>query len=218
MAVDAKGQHPRCDDVEATRLFWHQPVVLQWATGKVFKGDRLLYEIKVQLRDIEPPIWRILGVRQQTRLPRLHKILQKAMGWTNSHLHLFEIDGEPYGEGDFEWDFDVEDYSQIRLDMVFVEGRTSILYEYDLSDDWRHDITLLGTVKAEPGEKIACVTGARACPPEDCGGVTGYYNLLEALADPNHEDHEMLLEWVGGKFDPEAFDVAAVDRALKRLR
>jgi hypothetical protein len=177
----------------------------------------LLYEIRVQLRDIEPLIWRILRVRPQTRLARLHKILQKAMGWTNSHLHLFEIDGKPYGEGDFEWDFDVQDYRGMRLEKIFVEGRTSILYEYDLGDDWRHDVTLLGTVEGEPGEKIACVAGARACPPEDCGGVTGYYHLLEALADPEHEDHDMLLEWVGGRFDPEAFDQERVDRALKRL-
>jgi len=178
----------------------------------------LLYEIRVQLRDIEPPIWRVLRVRPQTSLPRLHKILQKAMGWTNSHLHLFEIDGKPYGEGDFEWDFDVQDYRGMRLEKIFTKGRTSILYEYDLGDSWRHDITLLGTVEGEAGEKIACIAGARACPPEDCGGVTGYYHLLEALEDPEHEDYDMLLEWVGGKFDPEAFDVEAIDRALKRLR
>ena len=67
----------------------------------------MLYEFGVQLRDIEPPIWRILRVRPQTSLSRLHKILQRAVGWTNSHLHLFEIDDKPYGEGDFEWDFDV---------------------------------------------------------------------------------------------------------------
>jgi len=178
----------------------------------------LLYEIKVQLRDIEPPIWRILWVRPQTSLSRLHKILQKAVGWTNSHLHLFEIDGKPYGEGDFEWDFDVQDYYGMRLEKIFTEGRTSILYEYDLGDSWRHDITLLGMVEVEAEEKIACIAGARACPPEDCGGVTGYYHLLEALADPGHEDYDMLMEWVGGKFDPEAFDVEAIDRALKRLR
>ena len=178
----------------------------------------MLYEIRVQLRDIEPPIWRILRVRPQTSLSRLHKILQKAMGWTNSHLHLFEIDGKPYGESDFEWDFDVQDYRGMRLEKIFTEGRTFFLYEYDLGDSWRHDITLLGTVEGEAEEKIACIAGARACPPEDCGGVTGYYYLLEALADPGHEDHDMLLEWVGGKFDPNTFDVAAVDQALKRLR
>jgi hypothetical protein len=177
----------------------------------------LLYEIRVQLRDIKPPIWRVLHVRPQTRLARLHKILQKAMGWTNSHLHLFEIDGEPYGEGDFDWDFDVRDYTGMKLEEIFREGRTSFLYEYDLGDSWRHDITLLGTVEGAPGEKIACIAGGRACPPEDCGGVGGYYHLLEALADPRDEDHDMLLEWVGSKYDPEAFDQERVDRALKRL-
>jgi len=178
----------------------------------------MLYEIRVQLRDIEPPIWRILRVPSRTSLLRLHKILQKAMGWTNSHLHLFEINGKPYGEGDFEWDFDVQDYRGMRLDKIFTAGRTSFLYEYDLGDSWRHDITLLGTVEGEAKGKPACISGARACPPEDCGGVTGYYNLLEALADPGHEDHDMLMEWVGGKFDPEAFDVGVVGRTLKRLR
>ena len=178
----------------------------------------MLYEIRVQLRDIEPPIWRILRVSSRTSLLKLHKILQRAMGWTNSHLHLFEIDGKPYGEGDFEWDFDVQDYRGMRLDKIFTEGRMAFLYEYDLGDSWRHDIALLDTVEGEAGEKIACIAGARACPPEDCGGDTGYYHLLEALIDPGHEDHDMLMEWVGGRFDPEAFDVAAVDRSLKRVR
>ncbi len=178
----------------------------------------MLYEIRIQLRDIKPPIWRILRMRSQTSLPRLHKILQRAMGWTNSHLHLFEIDGDPYGEGDFEWDFDVQNYRGVRLEKIFTEERMSFLYEYDLGDSWRHDITLPGAVEGEAGEKIACIAGARACPPEDCGGVSGYYQLLEALGDPGHEDHDMLLEWVGGKYDSEAFDVEAVDQALKRLR
>ena len=178
----------------------------------------MLYEIRVQLRDIEPPIWRVLRVPSRTSLLRLHKVLQRAMGWTNSHLHLFEIDGKPYGEGDFEWDFEVKDYRGMRLDKIFTEGRTSLLYEYDLGDSWRHDITLLGTVEGEVEEKLGCIDGARACPPEDCGGVSGYYHLLEALSDSEHEDHDMLMEWVGGKFDPEAFDVEAIDRALKHLR
>ena len=84
------------------------------------------------------------------------------------------------------------------LEKIFAEGRTSFLYEYDLGDSWRHDITLLGTVEGEAGEKIACTAGARACPPEDCGGVTGYYHLLEALSDPDHEDHECYAG-VGGR-------------------
>ncbi len=177
----------------------------------------LLYEIRVQLQEIEPPIWRQLRVRPQTSMARLHKILQKAMGWTNSHLHVFKIGDKEYGEGDFNWDFEVHDYSGMRLEDAFAKGRKSFLYEYDLGDSWRHDITLLDTVEGAEGERIACVAGARACPPEDCGGVSGYYDLLIALSDPEHEDHEMLLEWVGGKYDPDAFDVEKVDRRLKRL-
>ena len=138
----------------------------------------MLYEIRVQLRDIESPIWRILRVPSRTSLLKLHKILQRAMGWTNSHLHLFEIDGKPYGEVDFEWDFEVQDYRGMRLDKIFTGQRTSLLYEYDLGDSWRHEITLLGTVEGEAEGKPACISGARACPPEDCGGVSGYYYLL----------------------------------------
>lgn len=177
----------------------------------------LLYEIKVQLQEIDPPIWRQLRVRPQTSLARLHKVFQKAIGWTNSHIHVFKIGDKEYGEGDFDWDFDVHDYTGIKLQDVFIEGRKFFVYEYDLGDSWRHDITLLDTVEGAPGERIACVGGARACPPEDCGGVTGYYDLLIALSDLEHKDHEMLLEWVGGKYDPDAFDVGKVDRRLKRL-
>lgn len=178
----------------------------------------MLYEIKVTLQEIEPPIWRTLRVPSRTSLPKLHRILQRAMGWTNSHLHLFEIDGKLYGEPSTEWEIEVLDYRKMTLEKIFSGGRTSFLYEYDLGDSWRHDIKLLGTVEGEAEEKPGCTGGARACPPEDCGSTTGYYHLLTALADPDHEDHDDMLEWVGGKFDPNAFDAAVVDRTLKRLR
>ena len=176
----------------------------------------MLYEIKVELKGIEPAIWRILKVPSSTSLLRLHRVLQRVMGWTDSHLHLFEVDGKLWGKPSTDWDIEVLDSRKMTLDKIFTEERTSFLYEYDMGDSWRHQITLLGTVEGE--EKLACTAGARACPPEDCGGTMGYYALLVALSDPDHEDHDTMLEWVGGKFDPHAFDVAAVDRALKRLR
>ena len=178
----------------------------------------MLYELRVELKEIEPPIWRVLQVPSRTSLLKLNRILQRAMGWTNSHLHLFDIDGKLYGEASSEWDFEVLDSRKMTLEKIFTEGKRSFLYEYDLGDSWRHNITLLGTVEGEAEEKLACTAGARACPPEDCGGTMGYYNLLVALSDPDHEEHDTMLEWVGGKFDPKAFDVAAVDRALKRLK
>ncbi len=178
----------------------------------------MLYEIKVELKEIEPPIWRIIRASSGTSLLRLHRILQRAMGWANSHLHLFEVDGKLYGEPGTEWDIEVLDSRKMTLEKIFSEGRASFLYEYDMGDSWRHEITLLGTVEGEAEEKLTCTAGARACPPEDCGGIMGYYALLVALSDPDHENHSTMLEWVGGRFDPENFDVAVVDRALKRLR
>ena len=178
----------------------------------------LFYEIRVQLQEIEPPIWRILRVRPQTSLARLHKILQRAMGWKNYHLYLFEVGGKRYGEPSTEWDIEVLDSRRMTVEKIFSGGMKSFVYEYDLGDSWRHDIALLGTVEGAPGEKIACIAGARACPPEDCGSIPGYYELLVTLSDPEHEDHDAMLEWVGSKYDPNAFDSATIDQALKRLR
>jgi len=177
----------------------------------------MLYEIKVVIKEIKPPVWRLIQVSPHASLKRLHKILQTAMGWTDSHLHLFRVDGQKYGEPSPEWDFEVLDEAKLTLEKIFTGGKKSFQYEYDLGDSWIHEITLKGQIEGEE-TKPGCTAGARACPPEDCGSVPGYYNLLEAISDPEHEEHEALVEWVGEGFDPEAFDVKAVDWALKRLR
>jgi len=178
----------------------------------------LLYEIKVQLRYINPSIYRILRIPSRASLLKFHKLLQRAMGWKNYHVYLFEVEWKRYGEHPEQWDFEVFDSRTITLEKIFSSGAKSFIYDYDMGDGWRHDIELLGTLEVEGKEEPACIAGVRACPPEDCGGPPGYENLLEALADPKHEEHDELLEWVGGKYDPEKFDVVAVDRALKRLR
>ena len=177
----------------------------------------MLYELKVEIQRIDPPIWRLIQVPPRTSLKRLHKILQIAMGWTNSHLHMFKVDGHEYGEPNPEYDFEVLDESKLTLEKIFAGGTKSFQYEYDMGDSWMHEITLQREIESED-TKPGCTAGARACPPEDCGSVPGYYNLLVVLSDPDHEEHESMLEWVGGKYDPNAFDATAVDRALKRLR
>ena len=178
----------------------------------------MLYGIKVQLRYINPSIYRILRIPSRASLLKFHKLLQRAMGWKNYHVYLFEVEWKRYGEHPEQWDFEVFDSRTITLEKIFSSGAKSFIYDYDMGDGWRHDIELLGTLEVEGKEEPACIAGVRACPPEDCGGPPGYENLLEALADPKHEEHDELLEWVGGKYDPEKFDVVAVDRALKRLR
>jgi hypothetical protein len=128
------------------------------------------------------------------------------MGWKNYHLYQFELGRRPCKR------------VNMTLEVVFSKGVRSLVYEYDMGDGWRHEITLLATVAEATDERPVCLAGARACPPEDCGGPPGYYDLLAALSDPKHEEHDSMLQWVGGRFAPEAFDVAAANRSLKRLR
>ena len=175
-----------------------------------------LYQLKVTLAEIEPPIWRRLLVPADVTLADLHRVLQTAMGWTDSHLHQFLVGEESYGvphPGDLE---EMHDEKKARLRDLASNGE-GFVYEYDFGDGWQHEVVV---EKSAPHEKGApypvCVGGERACPPEDCGGVYGYENLLQVLADPDHEEHEELKEWVGGSFDAEAFDARQVSAALAR--
>ncbi len=152
----------------------------------------------------------------RTSLTRLHRILQRAMGWKGYHVYLYELDDKRYGAPSPDWGIEVLDARKMTLATVFSGGRKSFVYDYDMGDGWRHEISLLGTAEGE--DQPGCLAGARACPPEDCGGPPGYFRLLVALADPDRKEHRSLVKWVGARYDPNAFDAAAVDRALKRLR
>lgn len=179
------------------------------------------YQLKIWLRDIRPEIWRRVLVPGNIHLGRLHGIIQVAMGWTNSHLHQFTVGDTVYTEPhpDFEGDR-VENERKARLCDVAPRANGSLLYEYDFGDSWEHVVLVEKILK--PGEGVAdlpvCLGGARACPPEDCGGVPGYESFLEAIRDPDHEEHDAMLEWVGGHFDPEAFDLKRVNGLLQRMR
>lgn len=177
----------------------------------------MLYELRVVIKGIEPPVWRSIQVPESATLHRLHQVMQVAMGWANSHLFLFHVGGKVYGEPSPEWESEVSDATATTLREIVSEGNPSFLYEYDLGDSWMHEIALQRAVEAEGEERPRCTGGARACPPEDCGGSPGYEYFLEAISDPGHEEHESMLQWIGGHFDPEAFDAAAVDRALETL-
>jgi len=178
-----------------------------------------VFQFKITLKDSKPPIWRRIQVQDGT-LDELHEHIQTAMGWTNSHLHQFEIDGQRYGDpqllDDGFLDFDCVDSTVTKIsDVVPTDGRRfRLLYEYDFGDGWLHEVLFEGCTPAEPGQRYPmCVKGRRACPPEDVGGVWGYEEFLQALSDPNHERHAALLEW-SGPFDPDAFDA---DEATQRM-
>lgn len=175
-------------------------------------------QIKVTLDGIRPPVWRRLVVHGDATLAQLHDVLQMAMGWEDGHLHCFRIDDVRYGPAeDGGFDLGEIDESTVRVGEAFATSRRGT-YEYDFGDSWEHRLLVEKTDVAMASNGVAtCTAGKRSCPPEDCGGVWGYTNLLEALADPAHEEHDELLGWLGGDFNPEAFDQEAVNAALERI-
>ncbi len=177
--------------------------------------ESAVYQLKVTLKGSKPPIWRRLLVRGSTRLSELHAVLQIVMGWTDSHLHQFIVGGEYYGTPDPEWDREVKNERRFQLEQVVSEVKDRFIYEYDFGDDWLHEIVVEKVLTPETGMKYpVCIAGKRACPPDDCGGIWGYSDMLEALADPNHPEHDSLSEWIGGPFDAEAFDLDAINGRL----
>jgi len=180
-----------------------------------------LYQFKITLLESKPPIWRRIQVKNST-LDKLHERIQTAMGWTNSHLHQFEIDGERYGDPELlecgEPDFDYIDSTVTKIsEIVPKDGkRFQFAYEYDFGDSWHHEVLFEGCLRAEQGCRYpVCIEGERACPPEDVGGIGGYYEFLEAIADPKHEQHDDLVKW-GGGHDAEKFDAEKSTKMMRR--
>ena len=189
--------------------------------GKVAGGESI-YRLKATIRDIKPPVWRRLEVGGEITLAALHDVLQTAFGWTDSHLHQFSVGEAIFGvpdPDDLGWGRSVADERRVRLQDAVGRRVKRFLYEYDFGDGWEHEIAVERIVLAEPGASYPrCLAGRRACPPEDCGGPWGYAQLLTAVADPAHPEHEEMSEWLGGEFDPDEFELDAVNTSLAPLR
>ena len=180
-----------------------------------------VHQLKITLRHTHPPVWRRVQVSSAASLALLHKVLQRVFAWTDSHLHEFEAGRRRFGPPrlDLGWGEGVEDERLVTLGGVAPRKGAKLLYRYDFGDDWQHDIVVDEILPADPAAHSPhCLDGARAAPPEDCGGPFGYAELLEALADPTRSEHAERLEWIGDRFDPGAFDLAATNRALARIR
>lgn len=179
---------------------------------------RSVFQLRITLEDVVPIVWRRLIVPGTVRLAKLHSMFQAAMGWTESHLHSFTIGDQRYGMcyDDFpEDEIDEKDVTVLRA----IGAHRRFSYEYDFGDSWDHEIVVEDAARSPLGLKHAvCLAGENACPPEDCGGAGGYAHLLEPIGDPGHDDHDHLVEWLGGGFDPTAFDVVAVNVALQYVR
>jgi len=187
------------------------------------KSDGLapVFQIKVGLRGAKPPIWRRLEVPADISLARLHVVIQTAFGWDDSHMHVFETPYGEFGVADAELGHRAE--SRVTLEQVAPGAQSKIRYTYDFGDDWEHEILVEKTTDRDKSASYPrCTGGRRAAPPEDCGGVWGYADLVEVLSDPDHPEHGDRLEWLGleaaNEFDPTSFDAEAVNRDLSRMR
>lgn len=184
-----------------------------------------VYQFKVTLEDSKPPIWRRILVPETYDFWDLHVAIQDAMGWYDCHLHEFEMvdpaTGSPVRVGiPYE---DAEDVLPERTQKIahyFSAENPYAHYVYDFGDSWDHKIQLEKILPREDITYPVCTGGKRACPPEDCGGIWGYVEFLEIIKNPNHEEYEDMMDWIGGEFDPEHFDPAEVtfDDPAKRFR
>ena len=184
-------------------------------------GLDTVYRFRITLQDADPAIWRRIETKDVT-LGELHELIQTAMGWTNSHLHQFEIAGRRYTDPRFMMDdlddFGAIDYGGVQVsDLISEHGPNLRMgYEYDFGDGWQHDVVLEEVTQSEPGIRYPrCIDGERACPPEDVGGVYGFAHYAEAITDPSHSEHDEFLEW-SGPFDPAKFDAAQATRRMRK--
>lgn len=190
------------------------------------------YYLHIQLRDIEPPIWRKIVVPGAISFHTLHKMLQVVMGWENAHAYLFRLaihkQTAVYGLPGSDWvhaGLHIRDSRRAKLEPTVWADWMQLTYEYDLGDGWMHQITI-EKIENLPEDQIdehtpwitpRCLAGKRACPPEHAGGVAGYTGLLEALGRPAHPEHGRMRQWAGAAYDPELFSVRQVNSALAVL-
>jgi hypothetical protein len=192
-------------------------------------GPYAVFTVKVTLLDTDPPIWRRLRLPANATLADLHWVLQTAFDWTNSHMHHFmhrlgTDDVAYYGKPDknmlpdLGFGHDTRDEKKARLCNLLEKAGDICHYEYDFGDSWMHEIALEEIVEAPVRPAAAtCLAGEKAAPPEDCGGIPGFYHNLEVLKKPGHPEHADVKEWMGD-YDPAAFDPVAVSRRLARVK
>ncbi len=179
------------------------------------------WQIKIELLDVTPTVWRRLIVPETIKLPKLHQVFQVALGWTNGHLHEFVIGGIRYSEPDTDSEEEpghVDERGVVLPNALGMDARC-FDYVYDFGDDWHH-VALVEDqhVTAKSPSLIRCSDGANACPPEDVGGALRYSEFLCAIGDPRHEEHVAYQEWSGGRFDPRRFDLDATNLALRKIK
>ena len=188
--------------------------------GSLTRNIKVL-QLKVELQGVRPKVWRRVLVPSSIRLPKLHVVLLRAMGWDGGHLHEFEFAEGRYGVPDPDWpDESLDDESKVTLNKALGYSAT-FNWTYDFGDNWTHRIKVerVDTMPAELKLQFPmCLAGAGACPPEDVGGAPGYADFLRAIADPEHPEHDDMTAWIGRPFDPNAFNVQEAQDRLYEIK
>ena len=184
------------------------------------KPTDAIYQLKVVLKHTKPLIWRRLKVRAGISLGELHFVLQAAMGWDDCHQHVFEAGDVSYAPAVKKDTADeAEDENLVDLKIVAPVLKSKFTYDYDMGDDWLHLITVEKILSADPDQKLpVCTAASGACPPEDCGGLWGYYAMLDILEEPHHPEYKRMRTWVGDGFDPETVDLASINKRLNEFQ
>ena len=182
--------------------------------GKKNKSDDV-FQIKISLLNSKPLIWRRVLVPSSLSLKKFHQVIQIVMGWKNSHLYQFLVEDVIYSEYEIEFEDEPEvKPPTIKLSKVFSASK-HFIYEYDFGDGWSHKVTLEKILPHEDSFTYPiCIGGENACPPEDCGGLNGFYSMLEELKNPYHGEHQSTKTWLGGFFDPLSFDPNRINRDM----
>ncbi len=181
-------------------------------------------QLLIELQHTDPVVWRRVLVPDNITLVKLHQVIQQSMGWWDYHLYEFAIDDEHYGyvdpDGDPVWDdFAPKLRNEKRKKLLTVLGRNSVFeYLYDYGDSWWNTITVENYLPLSHWPLLCCMGASMACPPEDVGGIGGYYEFIDIMADPGHEEHESMLEWYGRPFDPTEIDILEINRRLNQVK
>jgi hypothetical protein len=196
--------------------------------GIVLEPDALVVRAEIHIVGIQPPVTRTLELPMDLNLAQLHEVLQATFGWTDSHLHQFNVGGLTYGAPEFDQDGGTDrqtfEASSVRLADFAIpyDAPLIIVYEYDFGDSWTHAIEMTAAPRKAGVKYPRCIAGSRAGPPDDVGGTSGYANFLDAWSNPRHEEHQAMRRWVGRKFNPKRFDLddnnKAIARAIRRSK
>lgn len=173
--------------------------------------------IRIALNDIEPEIWRRVAVPLDFNLKGLHDVIQAVMAWQDCHLFEFTVGAKVYGLPDSEWDYRRKSYKAklAKLATFVAQGVGDFCYVYDMGDNWEHSITIEAIEPVDATQKYPrFIDGARRAPPEDVGGVPGYYEFIDAISKPRHREHKRMLEWYGRPYDPDDIDALSIRRRL----